>query len=277
MDYKIIVDSCCDMTIQLEKRLGVTRVPLTMILGDNEYKDDKKLNLGDFMSKMKSCVGKIGSAAPSPASYMEAIKEAGKGFVVTLSSRLSGSYSSAKTGQTLAAEEGTEDVHVFDSKSASAGQVLLAVKIRELIDRGLHMNDIIKRTETFISQMKTYFVLEHHDNLVKNGRISKLSSRLLGCLDIKLIMGSDGDGRITLYSKPRGEKKMIDRLVSLIGDSGRGTGKESLVISHCNNESLASKLEAEIRRLFNFKEIFVVPTGGISSLYADDKGIVMAF
>ena len=277
MDYKIIVDSCCDMLPHLAERLGVIQVPLTMMLEDDEFLDDKTLNLHEFMAKMKACVGKVGSAAPSPALYLDAIKNAGKSFVVTLSSQLSGSYSSAKAGQDMAAETGAEDVHVFDSKSASAGEVLLTMKIRDFLDKGLHRQEIIQKAENFIEGMKTYFVLENYENLIKNGRMSKLSSKVLGALDIRLVMGSDGNGKITLYSKPRGEKRMLDRLVSLIDDSGKHTQSERLVISHCNNIGLAEKLVAEVKNKFDFKEILVIPTGGISSLYADDRGIVMAF
>ena len=277
MDYKIVVDSCCDIGPEMREKLGIISVPLILMLEEKEFVDDKSLVLSDFMAKMKACVGKIGSAAPSPAAYMDAFINAGKSFAVTLSSQLSASYSSAKAGLALALESKDVESYVFDSKSASAAEILIVMKIRDFLDKGLHRQEIISHVENFIKNMKTYFVLENHDNLVKNGRMNKLSSKVLGALDIKLVMGADDEGKIKLYSKPRGERRMIERLVSLVGESGRKTETENLVITHCNNPGLAEKLAAEIKNRFTFKEIFILPTGGLSSLYADNKGVIMAF
>lgn len=277
MTCKIIVDSCCDMTPQLKDRLDLTSVPLTMNLGENEYTDNDSLDLTRFMAKMKACAEKVGSASPSPVLYQEAIESARSSFVVTLSSRLSGSYASAVAGKTLAEENGRIDTHIFDSQSASAGEVLIAVKIRELLLKGTPRHHIVKTVNRFIQNMKTYFVLERYDNLQKNGRLNRITGKLIHILNIKLVMGSDGSGNIALYAKLRGINQTIAKLLSLIESSGRRTEGENLVISHCNNPGLAKRLEAAVRQKYRFKEIFVVPTGGISSLYADDKGIVMAF
>ncbi|WP_444659790.1 DegV family protein [Caproiciproducens sp. R2] len=277
MTCKIIVDSCCDMTPQLKERLDVTSVPLTMILGKNEFIDNNSLDLTRFMAEMKGCTEKVASASPSPLIYQEAIENARESFVVTLSSRLSGSYASAVTGKMLADERGKADTYIFDSKSASAGEVLIAVKIRELLLKGTSRHNIIQAINHFIENMKTYFVLEQYGNLQKNGRLNRITGKLISVLNIKLVMGSDGSGNIALYAKPRGINQMIGKLLSLIESSGKRTEGESLVISHCNNPGLAKRLKVAIGQKYHFKEIFVVPTGGISSLYADDRGIVLAF
>ncbi len=277
MNYTIIVDSCCDMTPKLAGRLGTTSVPLTMRLGNKEFTDDAALDLPGFMAEMKACKEKVGSASPSPVSYQEAMEAAGHSFVVTLSSQLSGSYASAELGKTHAEESSGADTHVFDSKSASAGEVLVAVKIREMLSNGLPKEQIISAVNAFIDGMKTYFVLERYDNLLKNGRLNRITEKIISILHIKLVMGSDGNGNIALYAKPRGTKQMLDKLVALIKSSEKPTSGESMVISHCNNPSLAEQLKNAVKQHFDFKEIFIVPTGGISSLYADDKGIVMAF
>lgn len=276
MEYKIIADSCCDLTPQLKQQLGVTTVPLTLILGDTAFVDDDTLDLVDYMDKMKNYSGKIGSACPSPGMYKDTFVGNHVSFAVTLSSNLSGSYASANMGKTLAEEEGA-DVHVFDSKSASAGQLLLAVKIRKMIDAGMHKSKIITSIESFIQEMKTYFVLDNLDNLVKNGRMNKIAGKLISVLHIKPIMGSDGDGNIALYSHARGQKQIVEKLLHFIEKSGRSTDGESMVITHCNNSGLADMLLSAIRTRFHFNEILVVPTRGLSSMYANDKGIVMAF
>ena len=277
MEYRIIVDSCCDMTPQLAQRLDVVSVPLTMRLGQKEFVDDETLDLPGFMAEMKACPERTSSSSPSPFSFREAMESAKHAFVVTLSSQLSGSYASAELGKAHAKENGTTDVHVFDSKSASAGEVLIAVKIRELLSKGLPKDQIVNGINQFINNMKTYFVLERYDNLLKNGRLNKITEKIINILNIKLVMGSDGKGNIALYAKPRGTKQMLEKLVSLIRSSEKPIQGESMVISHCNNLPLAQQLSNAIKQHFDFKEIIIVPTRGLSSLYADDKGIVMAF
>jgi len=278
MDYEIIVDSCCDMTPELAERFGVKSVPMTLMLGSKEFVDDEALDLPDFMKQMKDCKEKVSTAAPSPFSFMEAISAAINSFVVTISSQLSASYANARMGRDFAEENGeAPNVHIFDTKSASAGEVLVAIKLRELLTNGIPKDQIISHINQFIDNMKTYFVLEKHDNLIKNGRLNKITGAIVQLLNVKLIMGADGKGTITLFSKPLGTEQMLERLMSLIRSSKKATSGENLVICHCNNLPLAKQLSDLIKRQFNFKEILIVPTRGAISVYADDKGIVMAF
>lgn len=118
--------------------------------------------------------------------------------------------------------------------------------------------------------MKTYFVLERY---AEKRAAESDTGKLTSVLNIKLVMGSDGIGNIALYAKLRGISQVIEKLLSLIENSGKKTEGENPVISHCNNPGLAKRLEAAIQQRYHFKEIIVVPTGGISSLYADDQGI----
>jgi DegV family protein with EDD domain len=276
MTYRIVVDSCCAVTPEQREDLGIVTVPLTLMLGERSLTDDDALDLPQFMEDMKNCTGKVGSAAPAPALYRDAFLGDQTAFAVTLSSNLSGSYGSALLGKELAEGEGAE-VHVFDSKSASAGEVLITLKIGKMIREGAHKARIISYIESFIREMKTYFVLDSIDNLLKNGRIGKITGKLISVLNIKPIMGSDGDGNIALYSHARGQRQIIEKLTDLIEKSGRNIDGESMVIAHCNNLSLAEKLKNAINQKYRFKEVHIVPTRGLSSLYANDKGIIMAF
>ena len=277
MKYKIIADSCCDFTHELKERFDVTHVPLTLRLGSKEFTDDENIDLPGFMSEMKVCKEKVGSAAPAPYLFQDAMEKAEQSFVITLSSELSGTYNSAIAGKKFAQENKDIFTHVIDSKSAAAGEALIAIRLREFIQSGMARDAIIQAISRFVDNMKTYFVLENYDNLKKNGRMSKVTGTLATILDLKLLMGADGNGGITLVAKQRGISRAIDKIVSLIKESGKKPEEETLVVSHCNNQALAERLTDAIRRLYNFKEIFVIPTKGVSSLYADDKGVVLAF
>jgi DegV family protein with EDD domain len=277
MNYKIVADSSCDVTPELKEQWGITKIPFTMTLDGKDFTDDEKLNLPSFMEEMNSCTGKIGSASPSPYLYKEAFEGEHISFAVTLSGKLSGSYGSANIGKDLAQEENKADIHIFDSLSASAGEVLVAQKIYQLAENDTPKASIITIVENFIREMKTYFVLENINNLLKNGRLNKITGKVIGVLGLKPIMGADGDGNIALFSHGRGRKQIIERLVGTIAASGRDTENENIVITHCNNLDFAGALAEAVRNRYRFKEILILPTGGLSSVYTDNKGVVMAF
>ena len=277
MEHKIIVDSCCDMTPQLAEKLGITIVPLTMRLGEKEFTDDDSLDLPGFMAEMEAGTDRISTAAPSPVSFKEAIESAKNSFIITISKHLSATFENATLGKALAEESGDVDTHVFDSKTASAGEVLLAIKLREMLNLGKSKEQIIKSFGELIDTMKTFFVLERYDNLIKNGRLNKVAGKIVGVLNIKLIMGADGNGQIALFAKPRGTKRMIAKILDLIGEKWNSAAGETMVISHCNNPDLVKQITDAVKSKFNFKDIVVVPTSGTISVYSDNKGIIMAF
>ena len=275
MKYSLVADSCCDLTDELRAEWDVKLVPLTLTLGEESYTDDEHLDLPDFMARMRACKSRVGSAAPAPGQYAEAFGKS-DAFAVTLSSNLSGSYASAMSGKEIAEEAGAK-VHVFDSRSAAAAEVLIVLKLRKLIREELEKSEIIQRIEKFIRQMRTFFVLDNVDNLYKNGRLNRITATIISTLHIRPLMGADGDGNISLFSHVQGWKQVVRKLADTIETDGRDTEGQSLVITHCNNPSLAEELRAEVERRYRFSEILVLPTRGVSSLYANEKGIIMSF
>lgn len=275
-DMKIIADSSCDISPEEKERLEVALVPLTLTLGEQEFVDDDALDLPDFMARMKAYQGKVSSACPSPGAFQEAFQAAGSSICITISEKLSGTYQSALLGKELAEKEGAR-AEVVDSKSASAGEVLLVYKIREWMEESLPYQEIAERARAFADTMKTYFVLDSVENLVKNGRMNKVVGTLVQVLGVKPIMGADGEGNIALFGHARGRRQILEKMAGLVKESGKETEGELLVIAHNNNWPLARELEGLIRGAYRFRDVLVVQTRGISSMYANDKGLVMAF
>ena len=276
MNMQIVADSCCDIPVSGQEALGVITVPLTLTLEEKSFTDDNTLDLPAFMEEMRACKGRIGSAAPAPSLYEEAFKSADVSFAVTISSNLSASYSSAMLAKSNAEESGSF-VHVFDSKSACSGEALIVHKIRKLILEGLPRLDIIERVEAFIDNMKTFFVLDNVDNLLKNGRLNRITGTIISKLHIRPILGADKNGDISLFSHVQGWKQAIKKLADTIQTSGKNTEGETIVITHCNNPEMATLLADEIRRRYRFEEIIVLATRGLSSVYTNEKGVVIAF
>jgi DegV family protein with EDD domain len=260
----------------MRAEMNASIVPLAISLGAKLMLDDEALLVSDMLSQIAHSKEKLSSGAPAPARYLDAMRKAATSFVVTLSSRLSGSYASAMVAKEMAEEEGRK-VYVVDSKSASAGEVLLAIKIHEMIKQKWEAAKIYERAKAIVKDMKTYFVLENLDVMVKNGRLHKITSKLLTALTIRPILGSDGDGNVALFSHARGQKQAVEKLADTIEKSGKNTEGETLVIAHCNNISMAERLKELIDVRYAFRDIWIVATRGISSMYASDKGIIMAF
>lgn len=278
MDYALVADSSCELTGEIKEKIPVTSVPLTMTAGGKEYVDDERLDVEAFLRAIETSRDTPRSSCPSPEQYADAFaaSPADRVFAVTLSSKLSGSYSSALIGSKLEQARG-KTVHIFDSKSASAGELLTALKIAELAGLKADFQTIVEQTQLFINNMKTFFVLENTDIMVKNGRMNPLLGKALGLLNIRLILGSDGEGSIKLFSKARGAAAALHRLAETITENCAGRTEGKLVITHCMNPQGAAALADEVKASCKFESIDILPTNGLSSMYASRGGIIAAF
>jgi len=277
-DFRIITDSSADLTDDMKADLGVDgTIPFYMHIKDETFVDDDALSVPVMIQKMKECTEKMSSSCGSPEVWKDAFIKAKNAFAITLSKNLSGAYSAACAGLGLAMEESDCKGYVFDSQSAVSGETLLTIKLREFINEGLSMQDIIKKAESFILKMKTYFVLDDISNLQKNGRLNYITGTIVQILSIKPICG-EKDGKIELFDKVRGAKNVADKMVSMIAKSGRDIDSDDyFVISHCNNLPLAAEIVEKVKAQFNFGKIWIMEMKGLSSFYASDRGICMSF
>ncbi|MCR2045043.1 DegV family protein [Anaerosalibacter massiliensis] len=277
MEYKIVSDSSCDLNEELKEQMNIGLVPLKINIDDKSLVDDENLDVSKLLTDMKNSKDHVRTSSPSPGDFLKEYEKKDNIFVVTLSSQLSGTYNAAILAKNIIADNMEKFIHVFDSKTASIGETLITMKIFELIQKQYNKLDIVNKVEEYIDGLKTFFILENLDNLIKGGRMTKIAGHIASILSIKPIMGSDKDGNIKLVDKIRGTKRAFKRLVDIIGEEGNNFENKILGISHCNAEERAIKLKDEISKRYNFKDIIVVEMAGLSSVYANDGGIVIAF
>lgn len=278
----ILADSCCDLSPELLKKTQAKIAPLTITIDDTHYVDDGTVDIPPYLAAMKASKNPVRSACPSPDLYAEDIRATeGDCFIVTLSAKLSGSHNAASLGVQLAQEDMPEKkVHVFDSESASAGETYIALMIHDLIAAGKSFEQIVELVEEKIRSMHTLFVLDSLDNLVKNGRISKTVALLANVLSIRLLMSDDGHGAIKNISKARGIKSALGQMVETCRKhtEGLAAASQRLVISYCNCPERARQVRDMIReKCPAIGEIILTPTSALSSMYANDGGIVIAY
>ena len=165
--------------------------------------------------------------------------------------------------------------HIFDSRSASIGETLIGLKIQECEEQGLPFEEIIDKVEAYIDSQMTWFVLENLETLRKNGRLSKVKAFVATALRIKPVMVSTPEGEIAQLDQARGMNKALVRMVDSIVEKVVNPDETVIAISHCNCPERAQMVKETLINRIHPKGIFVVDTAGISSMYANDGGIIV--
>ena len=276
MKWKIVSDSCCDL---MKKEVACdevdfTTIPFILNIGNEEYIDDENLDVVKMISAMESCATACSSACPSPATWLDEYADAENAIAITISSNLSGSHNSAVIAKEMVTDQ-NKNIAILDSRSTGPELVICIEEMVKLIKSGLSFDEVVAKANATLAQTKTAFALCSFDNLVKNGRMSRLTgfvARKLGMWGIGI---ASDQGTIAIKGKSRGPEKAIS---IIIGDmTERGFSGERVVISHCKNESFAEKLKSAILEKWQSAEISLRETRGLDSFYAERGGIIIAY
>lgn len=277
MSYRIIVDSCGELTEKMKASGSYETAALSIEVNGYHIVDDETFDQKDFLRRVAESAECPKSSCPSPERYMEGYHcEAEHVYAVTLSANLSGSYNSAILGKELYAEEyGEKDIYVFNSRSASIGETLIAMKIAECEEQGMSFAQVIEVVEAYIEEQNTYFVLETLETLKKNGRLTGLKAVMATALNIKPVMGSTPEGNICQLGQARGINKALAKMVDEVVAKVKNVEQKVLAISHCNCPERAEKVKNMLLEKIQPKDIIVLETAGISSMYASDGGVIL--
>lgn len=275
--YQIMIDSCGELTEEMKKDSHFCNIALTLQVDGVDIIDDESFDQADFLKRVASSKQGPKSACPSPDAYIQAMAEDAEHiYIVTLSSQLSGSYNSACLARDIYLEDHDDkQIAVIDSKSASIGETLIGLKIAECEEAGMSMEATMACVGEYIEGQHTFFVLETLETLRKAGRLSGLKAIIAGTLNIKPVMGSTEIGSIQQLGQARGMSKAMDKMVQSMLEVTKNCSDKILAISHCNCRERALQLKNKIEKLASFKRIYIVDTAGVSSMYANDGGVIM--
>lgn len=276
MSYKIIIDSCGEFIEEWKEDSRFESVPLTLNVGGEMIIDDETFDQESFIKKVAACPECPKSACPSPERYMKAYDcDADHIYAVTLSSELSGSYNSAVLGKNLLLEEHPEKkVYVFNSRSASVGETLIGMKIQECEENGLSFEETIEAVEAYIESQNTFFVLDDLETLRKNGRLSKVKSLVASALKIKPVMGATPEGTICQLDQARGINKALVKMSQNVVEKAENSQDKVLAISHCNCRERAELLKNALLEKISVKDVVILDTAGVSTMYANNGGVI---
>lgn len=277
MSYKIIVDSCGELTEEMKRSGYYETASLGIDIDEHHIVDDETFDQKRFLALIAQSPNSPKSSCPSPETYMAGYRcEAERVYAVTLSAELSGSYNSAVLGKNLYHEEyGEKDIYVFNSRSASVGETLIALKIQECEEAGMEFEEVVRTVEGYIEGQHTYFVLETLETLRKNGRLKGIKSLMASALNIKPVMGSTPQGTICQLGQARGMKKALEKMIDEVARGVKRPEEKVLAISHCNCPERAGRVKELLLERMRPRDVIVLDTAGISSMYAADGGIIV--
>ena len=278
MTWKIVADSGCDYReiADLANQTTFESVPLTIQIDNEIFVDNAYLDIDGMMEKMYATSTASKSACPSPDDYLRSFEGAENIFVVTITGSLSGSHNSAQLAKKLFLEEHpTANIHVIDSLSAGGEVDLIVKKLNDLIKEGLSFEQVVEAITHYKKNTKLLFVLAKVDNLVKNGRLSKLIGAVVGLLNIRMVGEASDTGTLELLQKARGAKKALTAAVDEVLKAGYKGGR--IIIAHRNNEKFCQQFTEVIKEKFPAADISFLPTSGLCSFYAEEGGLLMGY
>ncbi|XHV67341.1 DegV family protein [Streptococcus dysgalactiae subsp. equisimilis] len=278
MTWKIVTDSGCDLR-SLEsqsKELQFERVPLTLQIGTEIFRDDDGLDIDNMMATMYQSSKAATSSCPSPDAFLQAYKGVDNVIAVTITGTLSGSHNSARLAKNdLLEDYPNANIHVIDSLSTSGEIDLIVLELERLINLGLSFEEVVERITAYQEKTRLIFVLAKVDNLVKNGRLNKLVGKVVGLLNIRMVGQASKEGTLELLQKARGQKKAVSALVEEIQKAGYKGGK--VYIAHANNPKICEQISEKIKAIYPDAVIQTGGTSGLCSFYAEDEGILMGY
>lgn len=277
-NFRVVADSCCEVTRDMIGDMDLKFVPFSMTVDDTVFVDSEDFDNKAFIEAMKNSPNCAKSGCPTPFDFAEKIDPEKQTFIITISGALSGCYESATMARQDVLEKHPEaKIYVFNTKSAAAGEALVFLKIKDCIEEGKSFEEIIEITEAYIKDLQTLFVLGSLDNMVKNGRMSKIAGSVASLLSIHPILMGDRNGEIGILEKCVGRKKALNKLVESVGKMGVSISGKRAFVTHCNNPERGMDIKAKLEKMYDFSEVLLVENRGLGTMYANDGGVIVCF
>lgn len=277
MTFRIIADSSCDI-FELEKKtdnLYFNTVPFVITVDGKDFVDDETLDVNELVEAMASST-RSHTSCPSPADWIREFGVEGDVFALTISSNLSGSYNSACTAREMVLEKDPgRNIEILDSRGTGPSLSMTIDRLCELIGRGLSFDEVNTEIHKFMEDHKLIFALSSYHNLVNNGRMPRIAGVVLGHLGLWGVGIASEEGTIKMKKIAKGGKKTLQVILNDFRE--RTADKDSIVISHCQNESFALSLKKAIDTEYPGKLVKIIPTRGLCSYYAERGGIIVGF
>lgn len=258
---KIVTDSSITIEPELIKALDITVVPLSVMIDSKLYSDNDLKEEGHFLSLMKASKSLPKTSQPPVGLFAETYENLVKKGVtdivaIHLSPALSGTIEASRQG----AEIAVAPVTVLDSGFTDQAMKFQVVEAAKMAKAGASLNEILAAVQAIKSKTELYIGVSTLENLVKGGRIGRVTGVLSSLLNVKVVMALKNDELKTLV-KGRGNKTFTKWLDSYLAKNSHRPIAE-IAISYAGEASLALTLKERIAAYYNHS-ISVLETGSI--------------
>ncbi len=261
----VVTDSSADLPDAVLDRHRIALVPLQVVFGNETFRDRVELKAEEFYRRLRGARELPTTSQPSPADFVRVLRdaraEADEVVAVLLSGALSGTLASAQAAVRAA---GISGVHVVDSRSASLGLGMLALRAAELAAEGWRAAAIAAELERIRARAGMLLTVDTYDNLLRSGRVSRGKAWLAGMLDVKPILSLDAAGRVIPVDRVRGRDQVVPRVLSLL--ERRLTPRPTVVrfgVAHAEAPEVAERVRNALVAAYQPRECFVVPATGV--------------
>ncbi len=256
----IVTDSAHDLAPEIVQAHGIHVVPLSLIYETRVLRDGVDMDAQAFVERLRR--GEHPSTSqPPPAAFTEAFRQAAEEgeeiIVVTLSSGLSGTYASAEAS---AKRFRDAPIHLVDSRSASLGQGMLALRGAELAELGMPAAEIADELRRIRDRSTFFLTVDSFDRLLASGRVGRGKALLGEMLNVKPILRVGPDGKVHPGSKVIGRQRLVERMIEMLAEAMPADAKTvRFGVAHVDAPDVARQVRDAIRDRFDPPEILVGP------------------
>ena len=261
----VVTDSSSDLPDEVLDRHHIALVPLQVVFGEATFRDRVELKPEEFYRRLRHSGELPTTSQPAPADFIQAFRDAGQEaeevVAVLLGSTLSGTFNAA---QAAIRAGGVQGVHLVDSRSASLGVGLLALRGAELGESGWSGKRIVAELNRVRGQAGMLLTVDQYDHLLRSGRVSRGKAWLAGMLDVKPILTLDVEGKVVPLERVRGRDKVEARVLALLDQ--RLSPRPRVVrfgIAHADAPEVAQRIRAVLVEKYRPKDCYVALATGV--------------
>ena len=274
MSIKIVADSSANLA-ELEG-VSFSSVPLTITAAGQYYIDTPSLDVPGMMSDLAACKGPTGTACPGPGQWMDAFEGAEDIIVITLTSKLSGCFASARSAADIYRQENPGSrIFLLDTLSTGPEMELIAEKAAELVRSGLPYAEVCNELRRYHERTHLGFILESLQNFARNGRVNPALAKAVQLLGIRIVGRASAVGDLEPVHKCKGRPLAVHHLWAMMQEQGYAGGRVRM--RHTGNEEAAEKLSAKIREKYPEAETKISENRGLCSYYAEQGCLLVGY
>lgn len=277
-EIQIITDSATDVPKEFLEKHKIPVVPLTVMFGETEYRDNVDLSTEEFYNKLATEKAFPATNQVNPSQFVDVFSDylnQGKTIIyVGLALRLSGTVQSARLAKEMLK---SNEIHIFDTCSASVGAGLQVIRAAEMAEMGLTAPEILAQLEQNREESFGCFVLNSLDHLVRGGRLSRTQGIVGSVLNIKPILKFHNTGEIGVAEKVRSQKKAVQVIIERAKETKRDFSELTVAVAHTNNQELAEQLANQIEAELQPGRIIIGLVGPTVATHAGPGGVGLFF